>query len=82
MTLFTGENDVYTVDDFVARGRSGDVFRAVASDGSVVAVKVHDRPDGATLEAARLAEVRHRNIVRLVDAGTTDQRCWLATRWV
>lgn len=82
MTLFTGENDVYTLDDFVARGRSGDVFRAVASDGSVVAVKVHDRPDGATLEAARLAEVRHRNIVRLVDAGTTDQRCWLATRWV
>ncbi|MFN3254204.1 MAG: serine/threonine protein kinase [Ilumatobacter sp.] len=81
MTVFVGDNGTYTVDGPVARGRSGEVFRGVAGDGTRVAVKVYDRPDGAELEAARLRAVDHPNVVRAIDVGSTRERSWLATQW-
>lgn len=67
----------------VARGRSGVVYRAVAPDGTPVALKVHDRDDDGRQEIARLAALDHPGVAGLVDHGVTDDGVvWLALRWV
>ncbi|MEM9566374.1 MAG: serine/threonine-protein kinase, partial [Actinomycetota bacterium] len=67
----------------VARGRSGQVFRARAVDGSAVAIKVHERAEDGRLEAMRLASVAHPGIAALLDHGRTgDGRMWLALPWI
>ncbi|MEM9566526.1 MAG: hypothetical protein AAGA93_28155, partial [Actinomycetota bacterium] len=54
-----GQIDAYRLETRVARGRSGQVFRARAVDGSAVAIKVHERAEDGRLEAMRLASVAH-----------------------
>lgn len=75
--------DAYRLDSRVARGRSGEVWRAIGNDGVAVAVKVHERADDGRREAERLAAVDHPGVVPLLDCGPTDDgRFWLALPWI
>ncbi len=74
--------DRFTVLDHVARGSSGDVYRAEDDDHRVVALKVLDRADALEAESAALIEVDHPNVVRLVDRGTTEGAAWMALDWI
>jgi serine/threonine-protein kinase len=83
----------WRVEQLLARGGMGEVYRAVRTDGEftqTVAVKVV-RPGLASpaflrrsrIERDILARLTHENIVGIVDAGTTpDGRPWLAMPFV
>ena len=78
-----GQRDAYRIQGPVARGRSGDVLRAMASDGSTVALKVHHQAEDGWAEAERLAAIDHPGLVDLLDHGSTpDGRLWLALPWI
>ncbi|MEM9710964.1 MAG: protein kinase [Actinomycetota bacterium] len=75
--------DGYRIEGHVARGRSGDVYRAATADGPPVALKVHDRADDGRREAERLALVDHPGVVRVEDHGELPGGgAWLALTWI
>lgn len=75
--------DGYAIDRPVARGRSGQVYRALSPWGEAVALKVHDRSPDAATEIACLQAVDHVRLVELVDSGQSDAgESWLALRWI
>lgn len=81
--MFQGQFDTYSVQSLVARGRSGEIFRATGSDGQPVAVKRYGLSETGRGEAARLAQVRHDGIVALLDHGETDSgQLWIALPWI
>ncbi len=83
MVVVHGQVGSYRLQSRVARGRSGEVFRALADDGSSVALKLHDRSEEARREADRLAGCDHPAVVRTIDHGRApDGRLWLAMPWV
>ncbi len=70
----------FELTGLVGVGGSGAVYRAIAADGSVVAVKLLCNPGGVAYDAEQLGRfvresraaacVRHRNTTRVLDAGT------------
>ncbi|MEL6985813.1 MAG: protein kinase, partial [Actinomycetota bacterium] len=83
MEELRGQIGTYRLVDHVARGRSGDTYRAEAIDGAPVAIKIHDRADDGQGEIDRLARVDHPAVVALLDHGRTpDGRVWLALEWI
>ncbi|MEM9655147.1 MAG: serine/threonine-protein kinase [Actinomycetota bacterium] len=78
-----GQIDAYRLETRVARGRSGEVFRATTAGGSAVAIKVHERAADGRLEAERLSAVAHPGVAPLLDRGVTENgRVWLALPWI
>ncbi|MBL8678931.1 MAG: protein kinase [Myxococcales bacterium] len=68
----------------IGRGGMGEVFRARAPDGTMVALKcMRDATALATVrflrEARALEALAHENIVRLVASGQEDGQPWIAT---
>ena len=57
----------YTLQDCIDRGSFGQIYRGIAQDGSVVAVKVSTDPD-AQKEAYFLNAVQHPHVVQMLDA--------------
>ncbi|MEO1060391.1 MAG: monovalent cation/H(+) antiporter subunit G, partial [Actinomycetota bacterium] len=77
------EIDGYRIEGHVARGRSGDVYRAALPDGPPIALKLHDRADAGRREAERLVLVDHPGVVELLDQGElTGGGAWLALPWI
>ncbi len=73
----------YTIDQPVARGRSGTVYRAHTADDRTVAIKVHDDAAAATSEAECLAELDHPGIIGLLgQAELTTGGSWLVLPWI
>lgn len=73
----------YVVVDTIGRGGSGVVYRAVAPDGSDVAVKTVSRASEWSLGSLRaeihaLRRVRHDGVVRVLDEGIDAGRPWFA----
>jgi serine/threonine protein kinase len=80
----------YRIEARLGRGGMGIVFRAVGDDGQVVALKVL-RDELAADEAFRrrlahearaAAEVRHPNLVPVLDVGEADGRLYLAVGYL
>jgi hypothetical protein len=73
----------YTVLETIGRGAQAVVYRARASTGNEVALKILER-SGAEFsgELQALDRLRHPNIAELVDAGIDEGRAWLATALV
>jgi len=92
MELDIGERlGSYRLEARLGEGAMGVVYRAVRDpDGAIVALKVlRDELAGDevfrrrfTREAKAAAEVEHRNLVRVLDAGESDGRFYLAVRYV
>ncbi len=92
MELDIGERlGSYGLEARLGEGAMGVVYRAVRDpDGAIVALKVlRDELAGDevfrrrfTREAKAAAEVEHRNLVRVLDAGESDGRFYLAVRYV
>lgn len=76
----------YRVEEVLGSGATSIVYRARASDGSVVALKVlADRSETAhaRFERQAAARVEHANVARIVDAAIDrDGRSWIATELV
>lgn len=71
----------FTLVEIVARGASGNVWRATGDEhaGDLVAIKIFDRPDQARAVAERLAATAAiSGVIDLVDSGDG----WVATRWI
>ena len=83
--MFSAGKEVgaYTVDQPVARGRSGTVYRAHGPDSHAIALKVHDDIDAASAEIDCLQAVSHPGIIALVErAELDDGGAWLALPWI
>lgn len=69
----------YLLDQLIAHGSSGDVWKAAAPDGSIVAVKIFKKELAANADALQrfnheaklLRRVSHPNLVALIDSGET-----------
>lgn len=82
--MFTAGKQVgaYTIDQPVARGRSGTVYRA-RSASDLVALKVHDNAEAAAAEATCLRAIEHPGVIGLVEeAQEPDGAAWLALPWI
>lgn len=69
----------YLLDQLIEHGSSGDVWKAAAPDGSIVAVKIFKKELAANADALQrfnheaklLRRVSHPNLVALIDSGET-----------
>ncbi|MEZ6185969.1 MAG: tetratricopeptide repeat protein [Planctomycetota bacterium] len=77
----------YRVQGELARGGMGVVYRALAPDGTAVALKLLLRVEERTQrrlerEVLALRRLEHPHVVRLLDAGVCPQGPWLALEFV
>jgi serine/threonine protein kinase len=79
----------FTVGDLLGEGAMGVVYRAVAANGDVVALKLlrHELTEDATLlrrfehESELVAGVRNRHVVELIGSGADAGQRWIAFRY-